>query len=946
MLLDESNHKFVSVIPITGEEGLGKTNLVKSIYNHQRMGKFGVKLWVCVSKRVSIEELFKLILLQLTVEKVDRENRNGIVGKIGKQRRGKRFGEDDRNAIVQQIGSQLQGERYFLVLDDVWDDNPKLWDDLFITLERINQTIGSWCLVTTRSDSVARSVSVALRREHEVYALRKLHDEDCWYILLKKAFGEKEAPDELEKIKERILQRCDGLPATACLIGLQLRNLDLNKKEESGSILDKLLSLDNLSSPSIKKCFAYCSMFPKDTKIERDMLIELWMAEGFLPTCPNNQTMMEETGMNHLRILWESWLLEEIRHDFWEVYYKMQDVAHKHAKSMSKSTKVISDRETGNVHNGDLVRYLAVDSLGEDREELFKSLKTSLLHTLFVRSSSSSGDVLMKLKNLYVLNLSGVRNQKLPKSIGKLIHLRFIDFSDSGSGTLPQSVCKLYNLQTLRLNSGTLKALPKEMSNLISMRHLHYQNPDDKFEMPLKMGRLTCLQTLEFFNVGRKKGRRIGELGFLKNLKGKLVIRNLQLVKDKEGAEEAKLSEKANLFRLYLEWALDREGDDYNDVDVLDGLPPHPNLEELKIQGFMGDQFPQWSMDLPTTLPKLVSLGFENCNRCTELPPLQNLTSLKELTIHKCGGLTSLRGDMLQSCTSLQKLRVIECHNLTSFQPDLQHTPSLLEVELRGCPNLEELKIRGFMGDQFPQWSMDLPTTLPKLVSLGFDNCNRCRQLPPLQNLTSLKELTIHKCGGLTNLPADMLQSCSSLQKLRVTECHNLTSFQLDLRHTPSLLEMELWGCPNLKTSTTPRGFGFLTGLRTLSIGPFSDDDEEENSLVYNKFDWSGLTSSSSSSSSSTLEVLKLRGLPHMKTLPGQLRDLTTLKSLALHDFGEVETLPDAISCLANLTYLSIDGSPLLKERFTSQSSSPDEWSKVPPRIQNISIDGQPLVRQ
>ncbi|CDP20611.1 unnamed protein product [Coffea canephora] len=860
-MLFRPSEKVVSVLPIVGMGGLGKTTLAKSIYNnHQIDGQFDKKIWVCVSKKVPIVELFKLILLQLTEENVDAEN---------------------RNVIVRKIGNQLGGKRYFLVLDDVWDDDEALWDDFFTTLKGLNPTTGSWCLVTTRPGPVAQCVSRVLMMENEAYPLRKLPDDHCWSIVKEKAVGGEEEPDELKAIKKRVIKRCDGLPLAASVMGGLLR---LKRKEEWAewqSILEnRLLSLsaggdrvmqilklsfDNLPSPYIKKCFAYCSIFPKDTEMERDMLIELWMAEGFLQADANRQMMMEEIGMNHLRILLQSSLFEETR-NYPGTCYKMHDLVHEVAESMSKSTKIINDRDTRVADHGNQIRYLATDSFGggEDREKLLESLSTSL-HTLFIKKGDLSGDMLMKLKNLYVLNLSYTTTEELPVSIGKLIHLRYVNLECSAISILPDSLCKLYNLQTLTLSRSKVKDLPKGMRDLISLRHLHYYIDDDEeFQMPLEMGRLTCLQTLDFFKVGREKGQRIGELGSLKNLKGKLEIRNLQLVNDKEGAEEAKLSEKANLFGLELWWARDREGDDYNDKDVLNGLRPHPNLEELVISHFMGDQFPRWLMDLQTT------------------------TLLSESA-----------------------------------------------------------------------------TTLSKLACLEFNYCHRCRELLPLQNFTSLKELQIFKCDGLTNLPRDMLHSCSSLQKLRVISCRNLISFPLDLQQTPSLSELKLSGCPKLKTSMTPKGFGFLTSLRELAIGPFSDDgDDHENSSIYNEFDWSGLISSSSSSSSSALRGLVLIGLPHMESLPHQIQYLTTLTSLSLYYFGGVKALPgwfgnfaaleelylfdlkelrhlpseDAMRSLTKLKCLHVYGSPLLKERCTPESSGPDsQWSKVS-HIQDLDI--------
>ncbi|CDP21595.1 unnamed protein product [Coffea canephora] len=65
------------------------------------------------------------------------------------------------------------------------------------------------------------------------------------------------------------------------------------------------------------------------------------------------------------------------------------------------------------------------------------------------------------------------------------------------------------------------------------------------------------------------------------------------------------------------------------DEDVLEGLQPHPNLKELQILKFMGDQFPQWFMNLALT--SLVELRVSDCTRCRKLPALGQLPFLKRL---------------------------------------------------------------------------------------------------------------------------------------------------------------------------------------------------------------------------------------------------------------------------------------------------------------------------
>ena len=58
---------------------------------------------------------------------------------------------------------------------------------------------------------------------------------------------------------------------------------------------------------------------------------------------------------------------------------------------------------------------------------------------------------------------------------------------------------------------------------------------------PKNMGRLTCLQTLQFFCVGPDEGYGIKELGCLKNLRGEINIYNLKIVEDEEEAGNIQL---------------------------------------------------------------------------------------------------------------------------------------------------------------------------------------------------------------------------------------------------------------------------------------------------------------------------------------------------------------------------------------------------------------------
>ncbi|XP_027166035.1 putative disease resistance protein RGA3 [Coffea eugenioides] len=888
MLLSPSE-KVLSVIPITGSGGLGKTTLAKSVYNNPKIdGHFGQKIWVCVAKeQIKVMELFKLILVQLTGEEV----------KV-----------DDRDVIVKKIGAKLRGQRYFLVLDDVWDHEQGLWNDYFNTLMGLNETKGSWCLVTTRLVPVANAVSRPLKMNDGPYFLGKLTNNECWSILKEMVIAGEEAPTELEAIKNQILRKCDGLPLAAKLIGGLLVN---KEKEEWKSIvkesqtdedqdeIEQILkvSFDHLSPASVKKCFAYCSIFPQDTKLGEEELIQLWMAEGFVQPDRQNQTLMEEIGGNYLRILLQNSLLEKVE-ELWRTYYKMHDLVHDFAKSVLNPKSSSQDR------------YLPLNSYKEMAENVRRN-KAASIRSLFLHledGMSADMNMLSRFKHLHVLKLSGYAVKFLPSSIGKLLSLRLLDIASSRITSLPESLCKLYNLQTLTMRDGyeLEGGFPKQMSDLISLRHLNYYHGDAEFKMPVQMGRLTRLQTLKFFNVSQEKGCGIKELGTLKYLKGSLRIRNLGLVKGKEAAKQAKLVEKPNLshLRLDFEWrSRDLESDNC-DEDVLEGLQPHPNLQELRIQGFMGNKFPQWLINLP----KLVELWIEDCQRCSELPALGQLPSLKRLYLTGLNNIRSV-GDEFYGITAneeeeeeeegrsrassgsstrrrkffpaLESLWVIVMGNLVEWkgvdqvrstvgEAEADVFPMLMDFHIRGCPQLttlpcscksldvencdnltsikmgygtasvEELRIRScdnlrelpdldLFGSSLQRLTI---RTCPRLINLGV-NGQKCP-------LPCLEKLSIYNCKWLTTISDKMFESCRSLRSLEVMRCPNLVSFSLNLQETPSLEKFVLLDCPKLIPHSF-KGFAFAISLRTLTINsPFSSYDSSVDG-----FDWSGLRSAS-----------------------------------------------------------------------------------------------------
>ncbi|CAI9762865.1 unnamed protein product [Fraxinus pennsylvanica] len=317
-----------------------------------------------------------------------------------------------RQAGVDKLREKLGGKRYLLVLDDIWNEDRLAWDDFESAMAGINPNKGNVIVVTTRLQSVASIVNTY----RDPYTLKVLTNDECWSIVKARTFGDEEVPEQFEIVGKEIACKCGGLPLAAKTIGGTLRgkevgdwvsvlqnglsNPDLEANQNSVMQVLKI-SFDRLSFPSLKKCFAYCSIFAKDSKIERDDLIQLWMAEGFLPDNPENS--LESLGNRFFNILLQNSFLQEAVKDKYGniIHCKMHDLVHDLACSVSNSESFnAEDRSTDDIPK---VRYLAMKSLGTETQAITEE-KASYVRTLFLQSSLPD-KILPWFKHLHILKL-------------------------------------------------------------------------------------------------------------------------------------------------------------------------------------------------------------------------------------------------------------------------------------------------------------------------------------------------------------------------------------------------------------------------------------------------------------------------------------------------------------------------------------------------------------
>ncbi|KAM4105759.1 hypothetical protein ACB094_04G016800 [Castanea mollissima] len=919
-LLTSATNQQLSVIPIVGMAGLGKTTVAKLVYNHELVKKhFDKKIWVCVSDDYNDKRILREALESLTQQSSALEN---------------------KNTILECLKKELQGKRYLLILDDMWNEEPMKWTTLRNCLLGINSNAGNSIILTTRSDNVAK-ITETLPQHN----LKKLSKDECWSIIKKKVSLNERVllTPELEAIGRDIAKKCGGVPLAAEVLGgtmsrkkeksewLAIQNNEiwnsLNGSNEMLSILK--LSFDHLPSPSLKQCFAYCSIFPKDYRINKEELIQLWMAEGFLQPSLGSCLVMEDIGNMCFDILLGNSLFQDEEKDDYDniIMCKMHDLVHDLALLVSKSEILILNEDL--VDGISLVR--AIQSKGKSIPRI-PSLKDGVwkLRT-FISENAALGNTIFNFECLRVLKLYGKSIKELPSSICLLIHLRLLNISSTYIKALPKTITKLYNLQTLRIEDCFyLKELPEDLKSLINLRHIYFDGYRFS-QMPKDLGQLTCLQTLQYFVVGQGIGFQIEELGRLNQLKGKLDICSLEHVKDKEASRSAKLAEKTKVYKLGFYWSMEIEDNHNNDEEVLEGLQPHRYLKSLTIEGFGGEKFPSWMLtshdarDGFLLYDNLIHITLRNCKKCEVLPTLGLLPCLRDLEIRGMDNVRSIGTEFYGNYNDggydkilfpcLKSLQLWYMRNLVEWTDAMEPTttgmvfPCLKNLTISDCKqlksapchfsSLEELFISETNSTTFEKISSKLTT----LESLHIEGISELASLPEqlLKNNSSLMSLRIWRCDDLVSLSPhrDVWGFYTSLRSLEISGCKKLSYLPNGLHTLCSLEEFSVSNCPNLRSFPSIKGVALL---RSLAI---SCSDEVLRIGI---------------ESCISLSSLEIDECPNLISIPN-LQDLHSLSSLKVRSCKRLVGLPDGLDCLTCLKYLSIGGFCEELDAFPSLSS-------------------------
>ncbi|VAH39618.1 unnamed protein product [Triticum turgidum subsp. durum] len=813
--------KDLTVLPVVGPGGIGKTTLIQHIYCDRLVQKhFRVMIWTCVSVNFNLDKVLEHI--------------RTCTPEVRYERKG--------STTEELIEERLRSKRFLLVLDDMWQvSNWDDWGRLLSTLSR-PQVDGSMILVTTRFQPIAQKVKTT---GHSI-KLNGLETEDFRRLFFAFVFGDEGCPrdkDFLLEIGDKIMEKLKGSPLAAKTasrllykdLNLQnwnrvLRSKGWEKENADNDIMPTLkLSYDFLPV-YLQQCFACSALFPEDYHFRSDELINLWIGLDILIPSGQNQTF-EDIGLSNLNelVMHGFFKEEEIDDGPCYVMHLMHDLALKVAShdylslrlGSVGSVEIQSTTRHLSISTDDLGKYDAVSGkkLMSELEELRTRFKVEDLQTLMLFGEMDEGffkifgDFFGKANALRILRLPNMLCpvESMLYNFSRLIHLRYLSLgTEETQMDIPLSISKFYHLRILDLELWDgRRDLPEDISNLAKLCHFYVPSGDQLHSDIYNVGKLKLLEELKVFQVNKKnEGFEPKQLEHLTMLR-ELGIYNLEKINTAEEAAQAKLMEKRYLRRLTLDWDSKRSSVEPGvEAAVLDSLKPHGDLQVLCIRGHRGPSCPTWLGDefAVEALHYLCLVGVS----WEVLPSVGKMRNLRKLVLKHIA--TVKEFVIEQSFRWLIWFELVGLESLEKWVPssDAHHIFPLLQVLIiRDCPKLLEFPFSNhivYRPDQ--DWDIDW---FPKLQELEIQNCPELSLVPPIPWTETLCSVSIRGAMLLDKLVYSNSSDGVRLDIVGKDDLHSLDQV-LAFKNLTKLEELSLLQCPPLEL----KHLVLLTSLKRL----------------------------------------------------------------------------------------------------------------------------------
>ncbi|CAM6036319.1 unnamed protein product [Sphagnum compactum] len=900
----------VRIIGVFGMGGIGKTTLVREVYNHFAMEKrFEEQSFLKDVRSITDPlDLQKQLVYDLLQEDLQSSEKFSY-----------RF-------------DRFMGRKVLIVVDDI--DHRSQFDVLIPHIDKLAR--GSRILVTSRDQNVLTNIMRGDGHLTAMHEVELMSPHDSYRLFNWHAFYNEKASDGFQDLARKVADACCRLPLALEVIGAFL--FDKKRPEDrdcwhqatetlraNGDILNKLkISYDGLSSDESRLMFTdiACFLIGKDEQMAMQIFESCISYTG--PQVSFHALMDKSlvTLDSDRRIRMHDLLRDMGRN----VVTKQSQIEGQRSHLWDPA---MAERVLRKNQGTDTVRGLSVAGAKDGaawKAETYTRM--SELHFLILDHCQVKGDFSTWSKELRWLQWWSLPLLELPPTLS-LLNLSVLDLTGTKSfpckelrmlilkdctalKELPQTIGKLSRLKNLDVQGcSTLKALPDSMGELVELTQLNLSNCTTLKMLPDTICLLSKLEKLWLINCT--------ELEFLPTEFGKL-----QRL-DEFWADATSLStlphsfsQLSNLEDLHL-----RKCENIQELPSMSGLFPCKELRMLILKDCTALK------ELPQTIGKLSrlkNLDVQGCSTLKALPDsMGELVELTQLNLSNCTTLKMLP-DTICLLSKLEKLWLINCtklkflptefgklQRLDEFWADatslstLPHSFSQLsnleDLHLHKCENIQELPS---MSGLFPCKELrmlilkdctalkELPQTIGKLSrlkNLDVQVCSTLKALPDsVGELVELTQLNLSNCTTLKMLP-DTICLLSKLEKLWLINCTKLEFLPTEFGKLQRL--DEFWADAT-SLSTLPHSFSQLSNLEDLHLHKCENIQELPS--------MSGLVN------------LKLFHMGHIgvQTLPEDFGHLQNLVELHLYGCKNLQTLPQSFGSL-QLQRLQMNDNPKLE---------------------------------
>ncbi|CAL5379261.1 unnamed protein product [Camellia sinensis] len=819
LLMDDAVRK----IGVHGMGGIGKTTIMKHIYNQLLVGTstFSEVIWVTISKAFDIKNLQRQIAKKLNFDLFDYEDELHSASEI-------------RNKLSQKKG-------YVLILDDLWEAF-RLKE---VGIPKPTRDNGCKLVLTTRS------LEVCAKMKCSTVEMELLTEEEALNLFMKDVEGHQTVlTPEVKEIAKDVAKKCACLPLAivtmaGCMRGVndirEWRNArnaqQLMDKEER--LFEQLkFSYSRLKDDKERHCFLYCALYPEDAEIYREELIEHWIAEDLICGTDNTEAMFNK-GHTILNKFIKTCLLVE-GDDITEESVKMHDLIREMALKITLTSPRFMVRAGEGLkrvpHKGwseDLERvslmqnnikelpsepfcpHLTTFLLGGNESKALRIPDSFFLHMrclkvldLSYTAIESLPNSISRLENLHQLLLCDCRQLKYVPSLEKLKALEHFELSCSQIEEVPQGIEELVNLRKLELlENRNLKYVPS-LEKLEALEHFKLTYCQIK-EVPQGMEELVDLRKLILqgnFNLGMSTCQKLCRLtqlhclGMLPtNVKVSaeelLCLKQLKTLDAKfRNVQELTKYVKSGQCRSWESYDLVVETDDENNQ-----AKKHLRVNYRRSYFNNSKYFSSYGVDavvLPSDIEELEISSWDNHISLSDVQSLRAARSLRKFEIKECSKLESIFSSSSPSPSSssscfsedyyipLTTIEELLFHDLPNFwvlfdRVDPPHNISfnLKRLEFNECPKIKNI------------FSALLLHNFPNLEELKVLDCKNVEEII-VEVETSDRGGNHEDDGNTITLP--------NLKKLHLEELPRLESIYEGIMVCESLQYIHIWDCPML----------------------------------------------------------------------------------------------------------------------------------------------------